>query len=151
MTELALGVVEPEEQGSDFPAAVFIAEAADNAVSRPKALHLNHRPFARLVGARQFLCNHAIRCAVATSSRSHVSAMAKSVVAGEMMNLFRDLLVSHEGFQQMTTLLEGPVNGDRAIRRRQNVKDDKSCRNVRGKPLDADSRRDANRIGRHGE
>ena len=37
----------------------------------------------------------------------------------------------------MTTLLKGPVNGDRAIRRRQNVKDDKSCRNVGGKPSDA--------------
>jgi hypothetical protein len=46
-------------------------------------------------------------------------------------------LICHEGFQQSTTLLKGPVDGDRAVRRRQNVKDDKSCRSVGGKFSDA--------------
>src|ERR1700712_2431425 len=48
MVEPAMGIVEPEEERSAFPAAAFIAEAADNAVSRPELLYLDHRPFARL-------------------------------------------------------------------------------------------------------
>src|ERR1700684_2056899 len=104
MIELALGVVEPEERGSDFPAAVFIAEAADNAVSRLKVLHLNHRPLARLVGAGQFLCNPAIHCAMARIAQP--CFRNSQIGRGRRDDKpFWDPLITPEGFQQITSLL----------------------------------------------
>jgi hypothetical protein len=86
MVEPALGIVESEKQRSDLPTVAFLAEAADDAVSGPQLLHLDHRPFARLVGrASCFAITPSV--APCPASRSHASAAAKSVVAGERTNL----------------------------------------------------------------
>jgi hypothetical protein len=100
MVELASGIVKPEEQGSDFPAAAFITEAADDAVSCSQLLHFNHRPLARLVGARQLLCNDAIRSALAGITQP--SLRDCQIERGRRdREPFWDPLLSDEGFQPL--------------------------------------------------
>src|SRR5690349_16080370 len=51
MIELSLTIVEPEEQRADPPALALVTEAADDAIGRTHAFHLEHGALAGLVGA----------------------------------------------------------------------------------------------------
>src|SRR5215471_6686156 len=61
MIELALGIIEAEQQGAHFLAARAITEAANNAVGRALQLHLEHGPDVRLVSTVELLRHDTVK------------------------------------------------------------------------------------------
>src|SRR5262245_2344400 len=60
MVELAVSVVEPEQQRADLIAAATIAESADHAVRSAMLLDLHHRPLARDVRSAALFSHDAV-------------------------------------------------------------------------------------------
>ena len=63
MVELAVSVVEPEQERADLLAAGAIAEAADHAVGGTMLLDLHHRPLAGDVGSVALFGHDAVESA----------------------------------------------------------------------------------------
>ena len=65
MVELALVIVEPEQQRSDLAAVAEIAKAADHAIGGAQPLHLDHGALARPIGFGEQFGDDAVGRAVA--------------------------------------------------------------------------------------
>ena len=87
MIELALVVVEAEQQRADLAAAGRVAEPADHAVGGSKLLDLEHRPLAGDVGAVAALGDDTVESA-ARIFQPDSAASTRSRVQGESLSSF---------------------------------------------------------------
>src|SRR5581483_6992327 len=88
VVELAVGVVEAEQQGAHDARILLIAEAADDAVGAAQRLHLEHRALAGLVAAVETLRDDAVeRAAGALEPALGFAALARIGAETEIAGL----------------------------------------------------------------
>src|SRR5690242_11058176 len=84
MIELSLAVIEAQQQGADHAAAAGIAEAADDAIGRPQALHLDHGALSRLVDALEPLGDDTVGRPFADAVQPALGALAVAGIGREL-------------------------------------------------------------------
>ena len=140
MIELAVLVVEAEQQRADFGAVALVPEAADDTVGGAQAFHFQHRADARLVGAVSAFGDDAVG---GTVSRRRKPALSLGKVGreGRQYHLSRTGILLCEAFECATALGHRQVDQRHSVRRQQHVEHDEASGRGSGELSNAAFRR----------
>ena len=75
MIELAVRIIETQQQRADLTALALKSKATNYAVRRSQSLHIDHDAFARLVNILQTIGNHTIGGPISVNHRPRPSSV----------------------------------------------------------------------------